>query len=413
MPRRTDPSPLTVAEFPDLPGSRAVEACRSLLHDPARHAPLEVPGRLLGEYFRERGRSRIGRLVDAGNRLGAYCETVVVVGSSRLRQTAERLTAAAAHPFYNWLSPGERGGRPRLAFVEPSLDGDLVQATLDLVRRTSDALDLHDRWALVVEGPSTIEGPSTTVASAKADDLATAERYAAAAPFLAALRQAAPRDDDLRRRLFFLTDEQAAPALPPEWNALPHAKLPRIDTSTLCDGAGLFAATLVGADVVAQLKGAVGFWEQAKRDPALRLAPLVEFLASGDVRIAAWHHALLGTASLLGPTVDPLRHDDRRALATSAGPRLHLFCDAVRRDRPSAAEDGPPVMPADAATFGPFVPVPQAVRRAFDDLRRAERSLGTASAAIRLRRLNDTALGELCGWFDAVKVVLDVSTSAE
>ena len=395
MPRRPDPSPLTVAEFSAPAGSRAVAACRRFLDEPSRHEALEHPGRLLGEYFRERGRSRTGRYVDLGNRLGEYCETVVMIGSRRMRHMVETMIAATAHPYYNLLSPAERGGRPRLICVESSLDGDLVQATLDLVRRTSDAHDLHDRWALVVE------------AGAANDDVATAERLAAAAPFITALRRAAPTDDDLRRRLFLLTDDAAPAALPPEIATLPHALLPRAATDTLCDGAGLLASAIVGADVVARLKGTIWFWEHAKREPEARLAPLVELLAADDLRIVAWHHALRPLAAALGPASQGTGDDERRESARHLGPRLHLFCDAVRHDRPNAAEDGPLVMPADAGTYGTFVPVPQAVRRAFDEMRHTERARGTRSAVVRLRRLNDTALGESCGWFDAARAVLD------
>lgn len=349
---------------------------------------MELPGILLSEYYRERGRSRVGRLVDTANSLGAFCETIVVLGDAAVRRSAEASACESAHPFYNLLSRGERGGRPRIVFIEPTLDVDVTQATLDLVRHTSDALDPHDRWGLVIATP---------------EDAGSASP--AAESLVSALRRSSSSDEDLRRRLYLLGDDAEVEAFFDVSN-VPHTVLPRIADGGAFDGAAVFASALVGADVVAKLKGAVWFWEEARRDPTLRLAPLVELLGHEDLHVVAWHHALRYVARVLErPLIDGAGRDGRSSLAELSSPRLHLFSAAVRHDRPEDANSTPPSTSSDSGQFGTFVPTPVALRDALDDVRRAESAAGITSAVIRLERLNDTALGELCGWLTAAKLV--------
>jgi hypothetical protein len=341
---------------------------------------LDLPGELLSEYFRERHRSRLGTIVTAANAWPDWCETVVLVAPQRDALAAKAMFAAAAHPFYNQLSAGGRGGRPRLIVLEPTLDHDRLQGALDLLKPTGDADVTHNRWTLVVAG-----GESPEVA-------------ATATPFIAALNGDAARH--------FVLGEAANSTSLATWDAPP-----------FFEPAALLASSTVGADVVQQLKGAIWFTEQAKSVPPAEneAVQLAEFLAHGPVEVVVWHSSL-----------EPLACDFARQAksnvrvvagfetaaqsellaATSSARRLHLWSEAIRRDRLGTAEpihaDGEPY--PDVAVER-FVPTPQPLIAAYEEVRAAETVSGIASAEIRLSRLGDPALGELSAWLSAAIVL--------
>lgn len=341
---------------------------------------LDRPGELLSEYFRERKRSRLGKIVTEANAWPDWCETIVVVASHEDATVGRALFTAAAHPFYNQLSPGGRGGRPQLLFVEPTLDNDVLQGTIDLLRASSEADVPHDRWGLVVVTPE-----------------AYAEVAAMASIFLHAMG-----NDPARQ--FLISESTLAESAFTAWQA-----------PTFFHPIALLASSTVGADVVQQLKGAVWFAEQAKQaTPAENEAiQLAEFLSHGPTEIVVWHHALkqlaCGFAARMRNeirVIDDCENSARRRLliADSSIRRLHLVCDAVRRDRLGVIE---PISPGETEIAGDgtierFVPMPQPLVADYDEVRAEEVASGITSAEIRLSRLNDPAIGELCAWMSTV-----------
>ena len=398
MPRKLVPRRYVSATLP--PASASGEAAATwerLLADPARRALLDRPGELLSEYFRERKRSRLGKIVTEANAWPDWCETLVVVASHDDATIGRALFAAAAHPFYNQLSPGGRGGRPQLLFVEPTLDNDVLQGTIDLLRASSEADVPHDRWGLVVVTPESTE-----------------EIEKIAEPFLNALRTGAAPHNPERVRFCILADDPTKEEgdIAGDLLMMPFTAW---QAPTFFHPIALLASSTVGADVVQQLKGAVWFAEQAKQaTPAENEAiQLAEFLTHGPTELVVWHHALKQLACCFAArmknairVVDGCNNSARRRLLTASpsSRRLHLVCDAVRRDRLGVVE---PISPgvtevAGDGTIERFVPMPQPLVAAYDEVRAAEVAADITSAEIRLTRLNDPAIGELCAWLSMV-----------
>lgn len=369
MPRKLVPERYVRATLnASSPSPHTVAAWQKASADATLRTSLERPASLLSEYFRERGRSRLGRIVNTANRLATTCETVVLIGPSGSTAAACALLAASAHPFYHRLSHGGRGGRPRIVCLEPTLDNDLLQAALDLLKATDDGHAPGDRWASAVIEPS---------AAATADQRRDFESL------LAVL----PEANESRR--FRLGDGA-------------EAQLPALNGSSLLDGAALFAAALVGSDTVALCKGGAWFYEDAKQasPEACEAVQLADLLAAGPTQLVAWHHALEPLArrfvALLragaAPDEPQLRvvaaYDpaaQRRLLREPSSRSVHLFTDVVRRDRLS---------------------IPSPLVTACDEVRAAETAAERPWREIRLAKLNDQALGELCAWFEAVTVIV-------
>lgn len=364
------------------------EAWTALVRDDAVRLPLDHPGRLLSEYFRARRRSSLGDSVTLANALGERYDTVFLVAGRKEIAGCEALIGAAAHPLHNLLRGNQRGGRPRVIFLEPTLDTDLLQGAIDLVRRVGEGIEVHDRWALIVVAP----GDSGDVEGRR-------DLREAAAPLVEQLRETVAGDEELRARLIVLDEStERAAELVAAGTPFHTLALPR--RASLLDGPAMFVSALVGADSISQLKGAVWFWEAEKVKLAheSRVVALAEFLARPGCRIAAWHHALepLGRRLVeLGsiPVLAAYSHAGRRTLAADGDrPTLHLWSDAVRRD------------PLNAASLDEAEP-----RLVVDELRAryASASALTANtdAVIRVKRLHDIGIGELCQWFSAARLL--------
>lgn len=354
MPRKLVQRQFVVGRFPaSQPAATFVEARRRVWDDDVVRARLELPGKLLSDYFRDRGRSRLGRQVEAANRWAETCDVVVLVAPHDAAESARALVVGVAHPFYNQLSHGGRGGRPALFVIEPTLDNDRLQGVRDLCEASSG------RWGLAV-----VESPET-------NDVA-----------------------------YWFREHTTEDYFPLE-------------------DAALFAVSLVGADVVALLKGSVWFHERGRQslatdDDAVRL---LDFIAAAPTQLVVWHDALFpltqrlaaGVCASLAVSRGAEYAARRRLLDEPSSRRLHLFSEVVRRDRLGAVagEEPAPFITSDDALAGHCVPAPTALIAAYDEVRSAEIAAGTPSAEIRLTRLNDMAIGELYAWFEAVKLIAD------
>jgi len=120
-----------------------------------RHA-AGLPDRLLADYNTGGGRaaSAVFAILRAARRLGERVDRVIVLGDARELLAARGVFESCGHPFHNELSRGERGGRPRLSFLVPPVEGDVLAGLLDLVAPAGRPRsgDLLDQWGLVVVG---------------------------------------------------------------------------------------------------------------------------------------------------------------------------------------------------------------------------------------------------------------------
>lgn len=381
MTNRNAPVSYVRSRFPAVPPTEhAASAWNRLMQDKMASETLEAPGRLLSSYFRERSRSPLGQVVAPANILAAECETLLIVGPADTIRQAQRLVDACAHPFHNWLLHGGRAGRARVVLLEASRDNDLLQAALDLVRRACDGPTLHDRWALAIVGPN--DGGDSSEQQAMAD---------CAAPLVQALREVATTDDELYARLFIqATSNETGAALLPD--GVPHTFMPMLPASPPAGGPAILATTAIGVDTVSLLKGSVWFWEAAKKltAEASPVVQLADYLRRPECRIATWHHALLPLAESLSElwaeghgapleVVAPFRNEGLRRLHNRPQlPTLHLSCETSRRDRLS-----PDLAAGLEAEYAKLAP----------------------EAEIRLTRMHDIGVGELCQWFAAVRVL--------
>jgi hypothetical protein len=276
-------------------------------------------------------------------------------------------------------------------FLEPTLDTDLMQGAIDLVRRVGEGTDLHERWAIAM------------IAPADGDDRALRrDLREAAAPLITTLRESTSIDAEQQERLIVLEGSpEGAAELVPDGVMCQTLMLERC--ASLLDGPALFLSALVGADSISQLKGAVWFWEAAKCRLAHEstVVALAEILSRPGCRIAAWHHAVellcrrVATCREI-PVVPAYSHAGRRNFVEDEHrPTLHVWSDAVRRD---------PLRAAVAADAEP-VPVAEALR--------AEYATWRPEAEIRIRRLNDIAIGELCQWFSAARLLMRYARGTE
>jgi hypothetical protein len=381
MTARNTPVTYVRSRFPTAaPAERTAAAWRRLVQDEALRESLDMPGRLLGGYFRERQRSPLGQIVAPANTAAAECETLLVVGPAEAIADARRLVAACAHPLHNVLPAGGRAGRARVVLLEASWDNDLLHAALDLVRRACDGPALHDRWALAIIGPAD-----------DADEEQARAGRECAAPLADALLEVTATDDDLLRRLFIQAATPEAGTLLVE-DRFPYTPMPRLSSALPVSGPALLAATAIGVDTVSLLKGSVWFWEAAKKQTTVEnpIVQLAEFARRPGFAVAAWHHALLPVAEVLAASrpgrcevVAAYRQEGlARVRKLPTGDVLHLTAEAPRRDR-FAIDVTEPL----TAEFDKFAP----------------------EAEIRLSRLHDIGIGELYQWFAAVKVLEDLA----
>jgi glucose-6-phosphate isomerase len=119
-------------------------------------ADVVRPDQLLDAYNTGGGRasSELFAILQAARRIRDTVDRVIVLGDGCGPLGARAIFESCAHPCHNDLSRGERGGRPRLAFVGSPLDNDAMQGLLDLVAPAGKprGSDLLDHWAIIAGG---------------------------------------------------------------------------------------------------------------------------------------------------------------------------------------------------------------------------------------------------------------------
>jgi glucose-6-phosphate isomerase len=316
-PLRYDPSqafvPFTAISRTELIAlnERLESARRELLREVGSSADGELafvdrPERLLADYKKSRGRSELGRILAIGKRLRDAVDRVVVIDGGGNLLGARALFDAGCHPYHNELSRGDRGGRPRIYFVDQSSDNDAAQGLLDLLCHSRRPADVSERWAIAVVG----------------DGGDTVEISPILCCLVEALKQSCGGDEALMGEFLLPIEGQGG-------------------CFSILSAAGLLPAAVMGMDIVRMLQGAAMMNERFRAappgdNPVLDYAGVSHAMEavfganSGD--IMPWASALESTVRWCEYLQMHQRHHQHGSL-TSGGLTTNLIVDSVRRDR--------------------------------------------------------------------------------
>ena len=105
---------------------------------PTSKQPLDagfylLPEKLLSQYEADRQGSELARILAKTKSLMAELDRVVVLGIGGSYMGAKALMDACCQPYFNELSRGERGSRPRIYFEGNNVDNDASQGLLHLL----------------------------------------------------------------------------------------------------------------------------------------------------------------------------------------------------------------------------------------------------------------------------------------
>jgi glucose-6-phosphate isomerase len=352
-------------------GELAEAARLAAIRDALVAAPAGV-GRaslLLAEYDARRSASELFAILGAARRIRDAVDRLVVVAGGGLGPATRLLAATCCHPFHDQLPRGERGGRPRLSWLDGATGNDEFQGLLDLVTRAGPrADDLLDRWAvLAVDSPSDDPRQAALVemlldslaATTGGDPLGLAARV---------VTVAAPGG--------LLAAAVARRACSPSFTAGDEPGSPQ-DVFT---AGGLLPAAVIGIDVVRVLKGAAAMFRRFAEAPVGENPPLLDaFVARhaattgrpGRVfagpgpwlgELSAWHASLrpapLGAAAAVTiVTPGEPRRDRLPGLLSAAAPggvlppsreaAVPVIAHGLPADLPSGGANGEPPVVAD------------------------------------------------------------------
>ena len=368
-----DPLALEAAALEGDPGQRGsleerlAEARAAVLENPAS---LDIARPTLEAYDTNRPASGLFAILQSARRIRTAVDRVVVVAGGGIGPATRLLVAACCHPYHDQLSRGERGGRPRLTWLDGRSTADEVCGLLDLVappgRPPSD--DLLDRWALVAVDAPPDDGDSLAVLQV----LLAAASGSPWRPFAAVTAPAS--------RLARLADAVGCRER--------FGDRATIDTPLgVLTAAGLLPAAIAGIDVVQLLKGAAAMLVRFAEAP-VAVNPVLIDAAAGF------------TAALQG------RPARRFAVDARALPAL---ADWHRQLRPRSDADPATItrIRIDQSRRGHLMQPPLAEPTAADGLEAAVDTLSgargsgrtdddtAADVTIRLPRLDEHALGQL------------------
>lgn len=134
-----------------------------------------MPERLLSEYEADREQSELARILASTKKLMSEVDKVVVLGIGGSYMGARALMDSCCQPYFNELSRGDRGSRPRIYFEGNNVDNDASQGLMHLLGAHKDqpATGVEDSWGLVVISKS---GGTLETASAFRQYLAALEK---------------------------------------------------------------------------------------------------------------------------------------------------------------------------------------------------------------------------------------------
>ncbi len=216
---------------------------------PLDAAFLELPEKILAEYQADQRNSELGRILTTARRLQDAVDRVVVLGIGGSYMGARALMDACCDPYFNELSRGERGSRPRMYFEGNNVDNDASQGLLHLLGNGRLAEKIEERWAIVV-----ISKSGTTL-----------ETAVAFRQFLAALRQSVGGDAEKLAQLVVPVTGSSGKLFHLA-KALGCQEIFRVPEGvggrfSVLSAVGLLPAAILGLNVVALLEGAVAMNE--------------------------------------------------------------------------------------------------------------------------------------------------------
>ncbi|NLF70702.1 MAG: glucose-6-phosphate isomerase [Candidatus Anammoximicrobium sp.] len=223
--------------------------------DPLDAAFLELPEKILAEYQADQRTSELGQILTAARRLQDAVDRVVVLGIGGSYMGARALMEACCDPYFNELSRGERGSRPRMYFEGNNVDNDASQGLLKLLGKDRLADKVEDRWAIVVISKSG----------------ATLETAVAFRQYLAALQQSVG-GDAARLAQFVVPVTGTSGKLFNLVRALGCPDVFRVPNGvggrfSVLSAVGLLPAALLGLNVVALLEGAAAMNDHFRTAP--------------------------------------------------------------------------------------------------------------------------------------------------
>ena len=255
---------------------------------PLDAAFYSLPERLLAEYEADRKGSELGRILSVAKRFQERLDRVVVLGIGGSYMGARALLDACCQPYWNELSRGARGSRPRMYFEGNNVDNDASQALLRLLASEPVAAG-EPNWGIVVISKSG----------------GTLETAAAFRQFLSALEMACGNNAEAVRarvipvtgdsgKLFNFAKELACPEVFP----VPDGVGGRF---SVLSAVGLVPAAILGLNVIELLQGAAAmnkhFREAAPRENVVlqyaAVNHLMEVKRGASVRLlSVWSKAL-------------------------------------------------------------------------------------------------------------------------
>ncbi|QDV27906.1 hypothetical protein [Aureliella helgolandensis] len=143
---------LVQLDGPMLAGSIATPAEKLPLHS----GFFQLPQQQLASYQADRQGSELALVLAVTKRLMTEVDSIVVLGSETASLGAEAMLASCCQPYFNQLSRGARGSRPRMYFAGNSLGNDPTQGLLQLLNahRAQTAVGVQESWGVVVIDPS-------------------------------------------------------------------------------------------------------------------------------------------------------------------------------------------------------------------------------------------------------------------
>jgi glucose-6-phosphate isomerase len=152
-----DPIELHVAAWGGRPwqSCQVGAAAKAVQADVKGHLEdLGRPRTLLEEYGTKRPSSRLFAILGEARRIRDAVDRLIIVSGGALACVTRLLVASCCHPFHNDLPRGERGGRPRITWLDADADIDRVEGLLDLIAPEGRprSRDVLDQWAVLALG---------------------------------------------------------------------------------------------------------------------------------------------------------------------------------------------------------------------------------------------------------------------
>jgi glucose-6-phosphate isomerase len=344
------------------------------------------PRRLLLEYQGDRHGSELAKLFKVANRMHATVDRIVVIGIDGIDCGARAFLDGCCQPYWNELSRGARGSKPRIYFNGNNFDNDATQGLLSLLGETEGRPSTSelDAWGLIVVGDC-----EKTIATL--------------GPFLRAMHINCGGDlSKVQQRLVAITCEQGSLGQQLQRIGCRNFfSFPEFGRHEQCFGftaltsVGLVPAAMLGINVIELLLGAMGLNDHFEKvscedNSVLRFAALNSLLASSPCfcgrivsplnhsleSLRGWYQRLLdhGGNHLVGfpdtlassadqsefdaAVADPSSRTDRRPdFCTSAGDFTQLILGKTKSLRVPVAYD----FVVDECRFDPLVSVGQGI----------------------------------------------------